>query len=69
MDLKEVGWEDMDWFNLAKDSFQWRPVVKTVMKLWYPIKCGKFPNKLRNCWLLKKNLLHEFIPICTVWIL
>ena len=33
-----------------------------------PIKCGKFVNKLRNYLLLKKNLLHEFIPICAVLI-
>ena len=34
-----------------------------------PIMCGKFVNKLRNYWFLKKNLLHEFIPVCTVQIL
>jgi len=38
MDLKEVGWEDVDWFNLVKDRFQWRAVVNTVMNFSGPIK-------------------------------
>lgn len=36
MDLKEVGWEDVDWVNLAKDRFQLRTVVNTVMNLRDP---------------------------------
>jgi hypothetical protein len=36
-----------------------------------PIKCGKYVNtsKMRNVWLLKKNLLREFISICAIRIL
>ena len=33
MNLKEVGWEDVDWFNLAKVRVKWRAVVNTVMNL------------------------------------
>jgi hypothetical protein len=36
MDLNEVGWEDVDWFNLAKERFQWRAVVNTVMNIRDP---------------------------------
>jgi hypothetical protein len=33
MDLREVGWGDMDWFDLAQDRDQRRAAVNTVMKL------------------------------------
>jgi hypothetical protein len=34
MDIREIGWDGMDWFDLAWDRDQWRAVVNTVMKLW-----------------------------------
>jgi hypothetical protein len=34
MDLREVGWEFVDWIHLAQDRDQWRALVNTVMKLW-----------------------------------
>jgi hypothetical protein len=33
MDLKEIGWEGMDWINLAQDRDQWRSLVNAVMNL------------------------------------
>jgi hypothetical protein len=36
MDLKEIGWDNMDWINLAQDRDRWRALVNTVMKLWVP---------------------------------
>jgi hypothetical protein len=33
MDMREVGWEGMDWMHLIQDRDQWRAVVNTVMKL------------------------------------
>jgi hypothetical protein len=30
MDLREIGWDGMDWINLAEDRDQWRALVKTV---------------------------------------
>jgi hypothetical protein len=36
MDLREVGWEGVDWIHLAQDRYQWRAVVNTVMNLWFP---------------------------------
>jgi hypothetical protein len=33
MDLREIGWGDMDWIGLAQDSDQWRALVNTVMNL------------------------------------
>jgi hypothetical protein len=31
IDLREVGWEGMDWMHLTENWDQWWTVVKTVM--------------------------------------
>jgi hypothetical protein len=36
MDLRETGWEGVDWMHLAQDRDQCRAVVNTVMDLWVP---------------------------------
>jgi hypothetical protein len=36
MDLREMGWGDMDWIHLAQDRVQWRALVNTVMSLQGP---------------------------------
>jgi hypothetical protein len=33
MDLREVGWDGMDWIDLAQYRDQWRALVNTVMNL------------------------------------
>jgi hypothetical protein len=42
MDLREIGWVGMDWFDLAQDRDQWRALVNTVMNLRVPHNVGKF---------------------------
>jgi hypothetical protein len=32
MDLREIGWDDMDWIDLAQDKDRWRALVNTVKK-------------------------------------
>jgi hypothetical protein len=36
MELREMGWEDVDWIHLAQDRDKWRAVVNTVMNLRFP---------------------------------
>jgi hypothetical protein len=36
MDLRETGWDRMDWIDLARDRDQWRALVNTVMNLRVP---------------------------------
>jgi hypothetical protein len=36
MDLREIGWVDMDWIDLAQDRDQWRDLVNTIMNLRVP---------------------------------
>jgi hypothetical protein len=31
--LREIGWEGVDWIHLAQDMDQWRSLVNTVMNL------------------------------------
>jgi hypothetical protein len=37
-DLREVGWECVDWINFAQDGDQWRAIVNIIMKLRVPQK-------------------------------
>jgi hypothetical protein len=30
MDLREIGWGDMDWIDLAQDRDQWRDIMTAV---------------------------------------
>jgi hypothetical protein len=33
MDLREIGWDGMDWIDLAQDRDRWRAYVNEVMNL------------------------------------
>jgi hypothetical protein len=36
IDFREIGWDGMDWINLAKDRDQWRAHLDMMMNLWVP---------------------------------
>jgi hypothetical protein len=36
MDLREIGWDVVDWIDMAQDRDQWRAVVNTVLNLRVP---------------------------------
>jgi hypothetical protein len=36
MEFRGLGWDGMDWINLAEDRDQWRAYVNTVMKFRIP---------------------------------
>jgi hypothetical protein len=36
MDLQDVGWESMDWNDLAQDKDRWRAFVNVVTNLRVP---------------------------------
>jgi hypothetical protein len=49
LDLKETGWEDVEWFQLAQDRGWWQAVVNAVMRgMWHTwerrVNCTGF------CW-------------------
>jgi hypothetical protein len=36
MDLREIGWDGLDWLDMAQDRDQWRDLVNTVLNLRVP---------------------------------
>jgi hypothetical protein len=42
MDLREIGFGDVDWIHLAEDRDRWRALVNTVMNLRVPLNAGNF---------------------------
>jgi hypothetical protein len=34
--LREIGWDCMNWFDLAQDRDQWRAIVNMVINLQVP---------------------------------
>jgi hypothetical protein len=36
MDLREIGWDGMDWIDLTQNRDQWRALVNTIMNLRVP---------------------------------
>jgi hypothetical protein len=36
IDLREIGWDGVDWIDLAQDRDQWRALVNTLMNLRVP---------------------------------
>jgi hypothetical protein len=33
MDLREIGWDGVNWIDMAQDMDQWRALVNTVLSL------------------------------------
>jgi hypothetical protein len=36
IDLREIGWDGVDWIDLAEDRDQWRALVNTVINFRVP---------------------------------
>jgi transposase len=52
--IREIGWDGVDWINLAEDRGQWTALMNTIMNLRVP-KCWEVLEWLHNWWLLKKD--------------
>jgi hypothetical protein len=42
VDLREIGWDGVDWIDMAQDKHHWRDLVNTVLNLQVPYNAGKF---------------------------
>jgi hypothetical protein len=42
MDLREIGWDGMNWIDLAQSRDQWRALVNMVMNHLVPYNAGNF---------------------------
>jgi hypothetical protein len=36
MDLRDIGWDGVDWIDMAQDRDKWRTVVNAVLNLRVP---------------------------------
>jgi hypothetical protein len=36
MDLRKIGWDAVDWIDVAEDRDQWRSLVNTVLNIRVP---------------------------------
>jgi hypothetical protein len=36
MDLRDIGWDVVDWMDIAQDRDQWRALVNTILNLRVP---------------------------------
>jgi hypothetical protein len=61
IDLREIGWDGMDWIDLAQDRHQWRALVNTVMNLRVPYNAGNFLSSCTVGTLSRRAHLHEWV--------
>jgi hypothetical protein len=54
-----VGWGDVDWIGLAKDSNRWRAVVHSVLNLRVPRNAGKLSSGLTSSGLSVSAQLYR----------
>jgi hypothetical protein len=59
MDLREIGWDVIDWTDLTQDMDQWRALATTVMNLRVPKNAGKFLSSCRTGGSSRRAQLHE----------
>jgi hypothetical protein len=59
MDLREVGWGDVDWIGLPQDRNRWRAVVNSVLNLRVPLNAGKLSSGLTSSGLSISVQLHR----------
>jgi hypothetical protein len=59
MDLREIGWDGMDWIDLDQNRDQWRALVNTVMNLRVPQNAGKFLSTCTSGGFSRRAQLHE----------
>jgi hypothetical protein len=58
MDLREVGWGDVDWIGLAKDRNRRRALVNSALNLRVPWNAGKLSSGVTTGDLSGSAQLH-----------
>jgi hypothetical protein len=59
MNLREMGWDGIDWIDLTQDRDQWRALVNTEMNLPVPQNAGKFLSSCTIDSFSRRAQLHE----------
>jgi hypothetical protein len=55
MDLREIGWDGVDWIDMAQDRDQWGGLCEHDIEPSGSIKCWEVLEGLHNWRLLKKG--------------
>jgi hypothetical protein len=63
MDLREVGWKDVDWMHLSQDRDSLRVLVVTVMNLRVPEKAGNFMTTSVTLSFSRRSLAHDISKV------
>jgi hypothetical protein len=58
-DLKEIGWDGMDWIDLAQDKDRWKALVNKVMNLRVPKNAGNFLSSCTIGGFSRRARFHE----------
>jgi hypothetical protein len=56
MDLRGLGWGDMEWIDLAQNRYQWRALENTVMNIRVPCNTGHFLSSWETCGFTRTQL-------------
>jgi hypothetical protein len=59
MDLRDVGWGSIDWFDLVQDRDRWRALVNTVMNFRVPSNAGNFLSSWGRFSFSGRSLEHH----------
>jgi hypothetical protein len=59
MDLREIGWDGMDWIDLVQNKDQWRALVSTIMNIRVPKNAGNFLSSCTIDSFSRRAQLHE----------
>jgi hypothetical protein len=59
MDLGELGWDGVDWFDLAQDRARWRAFVNKVMNLRVPLNAENFLSGCTIGSFSRRDQLHK----------
>jgi hypothetical protein len=59
MDLRNIGWDGMDWIDLAQDRGQWKALVNMVVNLRYPQNAENFLSGCTTGSFSSRSQLHE----------
>jgi hypothetical protein len=61
IDLGELGWDGVDWIDLAQNRDQWRAIVNTVMNLRVPQNARKLLSGCTIGGLSKRAQLRKYV--------
>jgi hypothetical protein len=58
MNVREIGWEGMNWIGLAQGRNNRRDFLNVIMNFQFPKNAGKFLSIFTNCGLRRRAQLH-----------